>query len=240
MTASDSLQSLLDYERLLFCMTNLVMIYELVTSSASVVHWLTLHSGHSTSEFSYNWIMAESIKVKVRVTLWLVVYHQSVHLGIKPLETHDEFFFFQLNSYGNSPYVTSSLMRGWVCSLQFLLGLASTVILRSRSHGTHDHILLSQDLRLPQPGWLGHPPGTGWPGCTPRHWVPFLSPPTTHRAMVEVCVEPLLIMLTWKASSIPSRSPQICISIEMCVNELLSSSGLLQLSGDLSHHKILF
>jgi hypothetical protein len=25
-------------------------------------------------------------------------------------------------------------------------------------------------------------PGTGWPGYTPRHWVPFSSPPTTPRA----------------------------------------------------------
>jgi hypothetical protein len=24
-------------------------------------------------------------------------------------------------------------------------------------------------------------PGTGWPSYTPRHWVPFLSPPTTRR-----------------------------------------------------------
>jgi hypothetical protein len=29
-------------------------------------------------------------------------------------------------------------------------------------------------------------PGTGWPGYTPRHWVPFSSPPTTRRATVEV------------------------------------------------------
>jgi hypothetical protein len=31
-----------------------------------------------------------------------------------------------------------------------------------------------------------YPPGTGWPGYTPRHWVPFSSPPTTRRATVEV------------------------------------------------------
>jgi hypothetical protein len=31
-----------------------------------------------------------------------------------------------------------------------------------------------------------HPPGTGCPGYTPRHWVPFSSPPTTRRATVEV------------------------------------------------------
>jgi hypothetical protein len=31
-----------------------------------------------------------------------------------------------------------------------------------------------------------YPPGKGWPRYTPRHWVPFLSPPTTRRAKVEV------------------------------------------------------
>jgi hypothetical protein len=29
-------------------------------------------------------------------------------------------------------------------------------------------------------------PGTGWPSYTPRHWVPFSSPPMPCRAMVEV------------------------------------------------------
>jgi hypothetical protein len=31
-----------------------------------------------------------------------------------------------------------------------------------------------------------YPPGTGWPSYTPRHWVPFPSPCTTRRSMVEV------------------------------------------------------
>jgi hypothetical protein len=31
-----------------------------------------------------------------------------------------------------------------------------------------------------------YPPGTGWPSSTPRHRVPFSSPPTTRRARVEV------------------------------------------------------
>jgi hypothetical protein len=30
-----------------------------------------------------------------------------------------------------------------------------------------------------------YPLGTGWPGCTPRHWVLFSSPPTTLRATVK-------------------------------------------------------
>jgi hypothetical protein len=43
-TVNDSLHLLLDCECLPFCMTDLVLIYELATSWASVVRWLTLHS----------------------------------------------------------------------------------------------------------------------------------------------------------------------------------------------------
>jgi hypothetical protein len=32
-------------------------------------------------------------QVKVKVTLRLAVYRQSVHLGVKPLETYDQIFF---------------------------------------------------------------------------------------------------------------------------------------------------
>jgi hypothetical protein len=42
-------------------------------------------------------------------------------------------------------------MRGQVCNLLLLLGLASAVPLRSESHLTQDHTLLTQFLRLPQP-----------------------------------------------------------------------------------------
>jgi hypothetical protein len=41
-------------------------------------------------------------------------------------------------------FVTFSLTRGYVCCLQLLLVLASAVILRSESHGTYDHNLLTQ------------------------------------------------------------------------------------------------
>jgi hypothetical protein len=33
-------------------------------------------------------------RIKIRVTLWLAVYLQSVHLGAKPLEAHDQRFLF--------------------------------------------------------------------------------------------------------------------------------------------------
>jgi hypothetical protein len=52
--------------------------------------------------------------------------------------------FLQLNTCRRSLYITSYLTRRLFCILQLLLGLASAVILRSESRGTHDHILLSQ------------------------------------------------------------------------------------------------
>jgi hypothetical protein len=49
-----------------------------------------------------------------------------------------------MNACGFSPYLTRTLTKRWVCRLQLLLVLASAVILRSESRGTHVHILLSQ------------------------------------------------------------------------------------------------
>jgi hypothetical protein len=54
---------------------------------------------------------------KVKVTLRLSIYRQSVRLDAKSLEDHDQIFFMQLNPCGHSPYVTSFLTRGWVCFL---------------------------------------------------------------------------------------------------------------------------
>jgi hypothetical protein len=121
----------------------------------------------------------------IRVTVRLAVYWQWVRLGDNHLETHDQ-RFFQLNTCGHRPYVTSFPTRRWICLLQLLLVLASAVILRSESRGTHDHILLSQTRD--SPNLEGQVPVLMCPrtGYTSRHWVPFSSPPTTHRATVEV------------------------------------------------------
>jgi hypothetical protein len=79
-----------------------------------------------------------------------VVYSQSVDLGAKPPETHSQnFLFSQLNTCGHCPYITSSLMRGWVCNLQLLLAFISTFILGSETCGTGEHILLSQIRDFP-------------------------------------------------------------------------------------------
>jgi hypothetical protein len=66
-----------------------------------------------------------------------------------PWDSQHNNFIFRLNTCDYSPYVTSSLTRGWVCRLQLLLVLASAVSLRSESRGAHDHILLSQIRESP-------------------------------------------------------------------------------------------
>jgi hypothetical protein len=132
------------------------------------------------------------VRFRVSVTLWLAVYRQSVRLGDKPLETHDQYFFFQLNICGHSPYVTSSLTRGWVCSLQLLLALSSAVILRSESLGTH-HILLSQ-IR-DSPNLEGQVPAF----ISPRNRVTKLYP----QALVFFHCLLRLSRLRWRYSSPP-------------------------------------
>jgi hypothetical protein len=72
---------------------------------------------------------------------WRFTANQFV-LTPSPLRPTNSIFFLQ-NICCYSPYVTSSLTRRWVCRLQLLLVLASTVILESESRGTPDHILLS-------------------------------------------------------------------------------------------------
>jgi hypothetical protein len=47
---------------------------------------------------------------RITVSLRLAVYRQSVHLGDKTLEVTTN-NFFQLNTCGHSPYITSSLSR---------------------------------------------------------------------------------------------------------------------------------
>jgi hypothetical protein len=106
------------------------------------------------------------------------------------------------------------------------MGLSFTIASgpRQRSHSqvrvprdSWPHFTVS-DSRLPQTGGSRfpylYPPGTGWPGYTPRHWVLFSSPPTTRRATVEV-FDPActrgnsLILAAWDPCYIAwGRSPQ--------------------------------
>jgi hypothetical protein len=79
-------------------------------------------------------------------------------------------FIFQLKTCGYSPFVASSLMKRRICRLQFLLVLASPVILRSESRGTVSDSRLTQPevpgpcIYIPQEqGGAVIPPGTGFP-----------------------------------------------------------------------------
>jgi hypothetical protein len=112
--------------------------------------------------------------------LRLAVCLQSVRLGAESLETYGHNFFFQLNPCSISPYVTSSLMRGCVCRLQFLLAFDSAVILWSGSRELVTNILLSQFGDFP------NLEDQVTVFITPRHWVSFSSPPTSRRTRVEV------------------------------------------------------
>jgi hypothetical protein len=144
--------------------TDLVLIYELVTSSASVVHWLTLYRWTlDFSRMTYDWIIELSwteLNSRMTVPLWLTPSEsetesyvttegRSVCLGIKnPSGAYDQILITvrQLRVCWRGAL---SLTRGRICRLQLLLALASAVIFRSESHGTRDHILLSQIRDFP-------------------------------------------------------------------------------------------
>jgi hypothetical protein len=77
-----------------------------------------------------------------------------------------------------------SLTRGRVCGLQLKLTLASVVILGSEPPGSHDYIQLSQvrdslNLEGRVPIFMS-PRNRVNQLYSPRHWIPFSSPPRTH------------------------------------------------------------
>jgi hypothetical protein len=64
-------------------------------------------------------VTACQVKVKDKIILRIAVYRQSVRLGAHPFEDHDQrFLSLQVNPCSRSPYITSSLTRGWVCLCQ--------------------------------------------------------------------------------------------------------------------------
>jgi hypothetical protein len=83
--------------------------------------WLAAISQLTTD----SWLQLTQFKVKVKITLWLAVYRQSIRLGAKPLGTHDQIFCVQLNRYSKSLCNVLSDKRVGL-SLMNMLGLSSS------------------------------------------------------------------------------------------------------------------
>jgi hypothetical protein len=103
----------------------------------------------------YNWALPTT-----QSQCYLTTDNQSASLSWcqTTIRARDQFFFLLeifFRQLRVCYFVSPSLMRGRVCNLLLLQGLVSTVALQSESHGTQDHILLSQFLRLLQPGGPG-------------------------------------------------------------------------------------
>jgi hypothetical protein len=72
----------------------------------------TVYSSKSKSKLFYDWRFTANQFV----------------LASSPLRPTTRLFFFQLNSCGNSPHVTSSLTRRWVCLLRICLAFRQVYI----------------------------------------------------------------------------------------------------------------
>jgi hypothetical protein len=101
------------------------------------------------------------------------------------------------------------------------------VILGTESRTTDDHYCLR--FKTP-PAWRAripflYPSGTGWPGYNPRHWVLFLSPPTTCRAMVEVLEPPSTWITGHNQLTLPQ--PELIYDWQFTSHQFILASSLL-------------
>jgi hypothetical protein len=106
--------------------------------------------------FNYPRYRVAQGKVKVKVILWPTA-SRSICLGVRhPSETGEPIWLLPsliiFRQLTNLLIRAPSLTRSRVCSFQFI---ASAAFLSSESHGTHENILLSLVLRLPEPGGPG-------------------------------------------------------------------------------------
>jgi hypothetical protein len=126
-------------------MTDLVLIYESVTSSASVVRWLTLHSWplnslnslttESLNPLELNWTLSLSLTLRPMVSR-------------PPSGAYEQIFYYCQTVAGLLIWGALSDERTGL-SFTVQLALASAVILGFKSLGTCDHILLSQIWDFP-------------------------------------------------------------------------------------------
>jgi hypothetical protein len=125
-------------------------------------HWVLFSSPPTTLRASveviqpaYTQYLSMTLRVRVRVTLQLVVYRQSVRLGDTPLETHDLDLYF----------LTEHLRLQSLCNIlsNERMGLSFAIAAGPRQC-SHSQVLVPwdswphftvSDTRLPQPGGPG-------------------------------------------------------------------------------------
>jgi hypothetical protein len=91
---------------------------------------------------------------------WRLIANQFVLTTI-PLRFTTSNFIFQLNTCSYSPYVTSSLMSGWICPLNCCWSSPAQLFSGQIPSGLMTHLTVS-DSRLPEPGGPGPPQALGW------------------------------------------------------------------------------
>jgi hypothetical protein len=118
--------------------------------------------------FGQGFARSHLVRSRVRVT-------NSFVLATSPLRRTTSNFIFQPNTCLHSPYVTSSLTRGWVCRLHLLLALAIAAILRSQSRGTIATFYCLRFWRAKSP-YLYIPQEQGGPVISTGTGFPFRLP----------------------------------------------------------------
>jgi hypothetical protein len=166
-----------------------------------------------------------SRKVKVKVMLRRTV-SRPVCLGVKhPFGAYDQ-IFISVRQLRVCSCGALSLTRERVCVYNCCWTSPAQSFLCPSPAGL---VTIFYYLRVETPlTWRAkspylYPPGTGWPGYTPRHWVPFSSPLTTRRATVEV-LEPastrvsrlslkVKVKVKVKAMLRPTVSRPVCLGV---------------------------